>query len=172
MAKLKLRFSASKLVSLVAQNTDTGHLRLQNQIGPASRKRGYLKRDEFLELCAWKSRRTKPLCASNAASYIEEVTAIALAATSEQVRIQVPTLLHGVNWPTASVILHFCSKDRYPILDFRALWSLSIDKPPRYTFDFWWEYTEFCRALAVTHSLTMRELDMALWEYSKKNQNA
>lgn len=172
MTTLKLRFPVSQLLSLVAKNTDTGHLRLQNQIGPASCKRGHLTRDEFLELCAWKSRRTRPLCESNTASFVEEVTAIALAAKNEQVRIQVPMLLRGVNWPTSSVILHFCSKDPYPILDFRALWSLSIDQPPPYTFGFWWEYTEFCRALAATHSLTMRELDMALWQYSKENQNA
>ncbi len=32
--------------------------------------------------------------------------------------------LDGVEWPTASTILHFCGARPYPILDYRALWSL------------------------------------------------
>ncbi len=168
----KLRFPATQLSQWAARNTDTSYLRLLNIIGPAASSRGYMERDEFLELCAWKSPRTKSRCESNSTNYIKEVTAVALSAKSEQLRIQAPTLLFGVNWPTASVILHFCSKDCYPILDFRALWSLSTDTPPHYTFEFWWAYTEFCRILAKSHSLTMRELDKALWLYSKSNQNA
>jgi hypothetical protein len=166
----KLRFPEAQLSHWASRNTDTGYLPLQNTIGPAVARRGYMEQSEFMQMCAWKSQRTKSRCASNSPTYIKEVTAAALSAESEQLRIQAPTLLFGVNWPTASVILHFCSKQPYPILDFRALWSLSINKPPGYTFKFWWAYTEFCRALAKSHSLSMRELDKALWQYSKDNQ--
>lgn len=167
----KLRFPEARLIHWASLNTDTGYVPLQNVIGPAVVSRGHMERSEFLQMCAWKSPRTKSRCASNSSSYIKEVTSVALSAKSEQLRIQAFTLLFGVSWPTASVILHFCSKQHYPILDFRALWSLSINKPPVYTFDFWWAYTEFCRTLAKSHSLTMRELDKALWQYSKANQN-
>lgn len=40
------------------------------------------------------------------------------------------TTINGVSWPMASVLLHFGHADRYPILDFRALWSLEVDTPP------------------------------------------
>jgi hypothetical protein len=36
-----------------------------------------------------------------------------------------------VNWPTASVILHFVYPKRYPILDYRALWQFSKERARR-----------------------------------------
>lgn len=42
-------------------------------------------------------------------------------------RIEVLTVVCGVSWPVASTILHYCVSDDYPILDFRALWSLEMD---------------------------------------------
>nr|WP_145924091.1 hypothetical protein [Halomonas elongata] len=167
----KLRFPEKEIAEWASLNKDLGYLPFENVIGPAVAERGYMERREFLEMCRWKSPRTQSRCASNSESYIKEVTSVALSTQSEQLRIRVLTLLFGVSWPTASVILHFCSKQHYPILDFRAIWSLSVDRPPSYTFDFWWEYTEFCRALAKSHSLTMRDLDKALWQYSKVKQN-
>jgi len=167
----KLRFPASALSQWAARNTDSGYLPFQNVIGPTVAARGHMERQEFLAMCEWKSPRTKSRCARNSANLIEEVTSVALSARSEELRIHSLTALCGVGWPTASVFLHFCSKARYPILDFRALWSLSIDKPPVYTFEFWWAYTVFCRALADRHSLTMRELDKALWKYSEQKQS-
>jgi hypothetical protein len=101
---------------------------------------------------------------------VRAVTAAALATPSERLRIEVLTLLCGVKWPTASVILHFCSTDRYPILDFRALWSLNVNVPKAYGFDLWWEYTQFCRRMADEAHVSMRTLDRALWQFSKENQ--
>jgi hypothetical protein len=106
----------------------------------------------------------------NTPEYVQEITGIALQAKEERVRIEVLTLLDGVGWPTASVILHFFHKDPYPILDFRALWSLSLKVPNEYDFTFWWTYVECCRQLASECGLTMRRLDQALWQYSKEKQ--
>ena len=72
----------------------------------------------------------------NHAQYVLEMTAIALNATSERTRIETLTLLDGVSWPTASVILHFFHRRRYPILDFRALWSVGLEPPVQYGFNF------------------------------------
>jgi len=78
--------------------------------------------------------------------------------------------MNGVSWPTASVLLHFGYFDLYPVLDFRALWSLGIDSErTEYDFEFWWQYTQFCRELAKDVGVTMRTLDRALWQYSKDN---
>ena len=80
------------------------------------------------------------------------------------------TCLTGVSWPTASVILHFFHPDPYPIMDFRALWSVSLKVPAQYTFEFWWEYVKFCRGIASRSRVDMRTLDRALWQYSKERQ--
>jgi hypothetical protein len=144
---------------------------LETVIAPKVKVRGYLLQDEFIYLCRWKTPRSQSKVASNPADYIEAITQTALSTPSERLRIEVLTLLNGVRWPTASVILHFCHADPYPILDVRALWSLSVDaNTVPYNFEFWWEYTLFCRTLAQEASVTMRELDRALWQYSKVNQ--
>lgn len=132
----------------------------------------YLTREHFLALCRWKSPRSGPRCAENSEGYIEAVTRVALGTDDERLRIEVLTLLAGVSWPTASVVLHFGHREGYPILDFRALWSLGVTAPPRYTFDLWMPYTEYCRALARKQKLSMRELDRALWQYSKEHQSS
>ena len=81
------------------------------------------------------------------------------------------TLLDGVSWPTASVILHFCSARPYPILDYRALWSLSCEATAvDYDFGLWWDYVRTTRELADEMGLSMRTLDRALWAYSKDKQ--
>ncbi len=85
-------------------------------------------------------------------------------------RIEVLTNLDAVRWPTASVILHFFHRDRYPIMDFRALWSISLPVPVQYNFDFWWPYVQFCRDLSKRTDMDMRTLDRAIWQLSKEKQ--
>lgn len=137
-----------------------------------TKARGYLTRPELLTLCKWKTERSKSRVAKNSESLIQEATRIALAAENEELRVYPLLALKGVGWPTASVILHFWHSEPYPILDFRALWSLGHDKPPTaYTFDFWWSYTLFCRELAKDSNISMRSLDRALWQYSAEKQN-
>ena len=126
---LKLRFPISKirywsdLYDYAQDEVD-----IERGIAPAVRRRGYLKKDELLEICRWKTRRTKARCESNSESIIREVTKFALATEEEQLRIEALTLLNGVGWPTASVLLHFCHRDPYPIIDFRALWQYSNER--------------------------------------------
>jgi hypothetical protein len=103
---------------------------------------------------------------------IAAVTGTALSTDNERLRIEVLTLLSGVNWPTASVILHFCAREPYPILDVRALWSLSMPAALPYDYPLWAEYTKVSRQLAARAGVSLRELDRALWLYSKENQVA
>lgn len=80
------------------------------------------------------------------------------------------TLPGGASWPTVSVILHLLNLDQYPILDFRAIWSVPLDVPDQYGFDYWQRYVEFCRGLASAMDVDRRTLDQALRKYSKENQ--
>lgn len=141
-----------------------------NELSESAKKKGYLTKDEFLKICAWKTPRSKPLCLSNSDELIKEITNIALKTNSEQLSIEILTILKGVSWPTASAILHFCHKDPYPILDFRALYTLGYNKVPLYNYPFWSAYTAYCRSLSVQYNCDMRAVDRALWQYSKQHQ--
>lgn len=156
-----------------------GDAELEDVLVPPVKARGYLLKPEFEKFCKWKTPRSQRRVTSNPAEYIEAVTQTALSSPNERLRIEVLLLLNGVRWPTASVILHFCHAELYPILDYRALWSLGIEaNTVPYNFEFWWEYTSFCRELAPSEEAgrgksvrAMRELDRALWKYSKDKQS-
>lgn len=173
MDRFRLRFNATLIPELAERYVDPAEIRITDAIAPRAKKRRYLTKNDFQELCLWKTLRSQSRVRSNPAALIEEVTRIALASPFEEMRIGVLTLLRGVSWPTASAVLHFAHRDPYPVIDFRALWSLGIDKRPQfYTFDYWWGYTEYCRELALKHGVTMRVMDRALWQYSKENQSS
>jgi hypothetical protein len=140
-------------------------------IGEAARRRGWYTRPEFLTVTRWKTERSGSRCAKNTPTAIREATQVALRVKDERLRIGVLTLLQGVEMPTASVLLHLAHPDPYPIIDFRALWSLGVEAPPSYySFEFWWAYTRECRSLAEAAGVSMRTLDRALWQYSKEHQ--
>ncbi len=126
---------------------------------------------ELLRLVAnWKSVRSAGRVEDNDKNYVREITTYAFSAKNERARIELLTVLDGVGWPTASVILHLFHPDNYPILDFRALWSARLEVPKQYAFPFWWRYVNFCRELSARNSVDMRALDRAMWQYSKENQ--
>ena len=127
-----------------------------NDIAPAIRTRGYLTIKDLLIFSKWKSgNRTKHLVSKNSKhkyyvkeDFVKKITSASLESSNERFRIEVLTLLDGVSWPTASIILHICTNEPYPVLDFRALWSLNFVNSVKYNFDFWWEYTLFCRMMS------------------------
>lgn len=131
---------------------------------------GYLDKPQLRKVARWKAPRSAGYMDRNEDGYIVEISRMAFAATEERSRIELLTLLDGVLWPTASVILHLCHREPYPILDFRALWSVGLDVPNQYTFAFWSKYVSFCREIQERTRFDMRTIDRALWQYSKDNQ--
>ncbi len=140
------------------------------EMKPEILQMGYLTKAELQKIAYWKAPRSAGHTKKNDEDYVAEMTRFAFAAECERARIQSLTLLDGVSWPMASVILHLFHRDPYPILDFRALWSVSLGMPTQYSFGFWWKYVEFCREIAQKAAVDMRTLDRALWQYSKENQ--
>ena len=136
----------------------------------AVQRRGYLTKSELEKVAYWKAPRSAGHAKKNVEDFVVEITRFAFATECERARVESLTLLDGVSWPTASVILHLFHSDPYPIIDFRAIWSVSLEAPARYSFGFWWSYVEFCRKAAQTACVDMRILDRALWQYSKENQ--
>jgi hypothetical protein len=167
---MQIRFPITDIPNWAARYPAEEDHHIETFITPQVRQRGYFTQPEFVDICRWKTPRSQKRVNLNPESYIQAVTQTALSTTDERLRIEVLTLLDGVSWPTASVILHFCHAEPYPILDFRALWSLGIETPPVYQFDFWWEYTCCCRDLAAKAGVSMRILDRALWQYSYEKQ--
>ena len=167
-----LRFKGADLRLYAARynyGVDDGSL---TALIPDVRRKRFLSKSDLRTVAAWKSPRSAGHVERNQASYVREVTSIALTAASERMRIETLTILDGVSWPTASVILHFFHRSRYPILDFRALWSVKLKPPSQYGFDHWWSYVKYCRELASANGVDMRTLDRGLWQYSKEHQSS
>jgi len=166
-----LRFVENDVVKWSSKHqTDARTLLIEGEIVPRVRSQGFSTKEDFLTLCRWKTPRTQSRCARNSPEFIKSVSQTALSTANERLRIEIWTLLTGVNWPTASALLHWLHPDEYPIMDFRALWSLSYSKPPRYDFAFWQDYVSYCRELAKRCGVSVRTLDRALWQYSQTNQ--
>jgi hypothetical protein len=167
----KLRFPKSQVSYWAGRYLNTINDRaLRSRLRPVVRARGCLTHDEFLEICRWKSPRSQPWCAQNDDFTVRTVTRAAFGAADESLKIDLLRTLKGVEWPTASTLLHFCDRRPYPILDFRALWSLGYTTVPRYTMEFWLAYLKFTRDLARRLNLDIGTLDRALWQYSKERQ--
>jgi len=167
----KLQFDQKEISYWSKRYPVADDYQVEKIIAPQVRNRGYFTKPDLLTMCHWKTPRSKPMVERNLEGFIKTITRTALSTPDEHFRIEVLTLLSGVSWSTASVLLHFGFPDTYPILDYRALWSLGIEVSPAfYNFGFWWQYTQFCKQLAAKTGVTMRELDRALWQYSKENQ--
>lgn len=123
-------------------------------------------------MARWKTRgRSEWRCKLNTEADVRTATALALATQDERERVSALVGLQGVQLSTASVLLQLARPTLYPIIDYRALWSLGIDEAPAfYSFGFWWGYVHACRALATDAGVSMRGLDRALWQYSKEHQ--
>jgi hypothetical protein len=163
-----LQCDPAQLPELASRYLADQDTRLVEEIGPRAKARGYYKRDEFLELCRWKTQRSKSKIARNSAEEVEEVTRLALDARSEGAAIWIPMALEGVSWATSSVLLHFAHSERYPILDFRALEALGVRGTANYTIPFWIGYVSACRELCDATGLDIRTVDRALWQWSKE----
>jgi hypothetical protein len=137
-------------------------------LGAAVRARGHYTRAEFIEVCGWKTVRSRPKVAANSESAVADATGRALSADDEATRITALLELAGVGVPTASTLLYFVYPDDYPILDVRALESLGVKARSVYPVDFWLAYLNACRTLARRAGVTIRTLDKALWQYSKE----
>jgi len=168
--KPKLRFRANRIQEIASRYDYSINEDKLTELRPKVQTRGYLLKKELQKIAHWKAPRSSGYVKTSSDDYVHEITGLSLKARNERIRIEILTLLDGVSWPTASVILHFSHSDPYPIIDFRALWSVSLEVPSQYGFKLWWCYTEFGRTIVQKNNVDMRTLDKALWQYSKENQ--
>jgi hypothetical protein len=163
----QLQFAPAEIESLAARFPPSDESR-SRAIGEAVRARGHYTRAEFIEVCAWKTPRSRPRVAANSAATVVAATRRALAAEDEAIRFATLLALGGVGAPTASTLLYVAFPDDYPILDVRALESLGVKSRSTYPVSFWLGYLEACRTLARQTGVSLRTLDKALWQHSKE----
>jgi len=101
---------------------------------------------------------------------VKEVTQFSFNARSEIAKIKSLLILKGISWPSASVILHFAFPTKYPIMDFRVVWSLGWQQPSSYDFGFWSRYCNRIGEISRKHNLPIRTVEKAMWKYSKEHQ--
>jgi hypothetical protein len=140
-------------------------------IGRAARHRGHYTPAEFVTACRWKTPRSAPLVALNSGESVEAATRVALGdITGERERVEALRSLRGIDWATASVLLHLAFPERYPILDKRALHALGAPAPATYSFPFWEAYIAAWVRLARRAGVDGRTFDRALWQWSKEQR--
>jgi hypothetical protein len=168
--RFRLQFSPEEITALANRFPATDDRRTLI-VGAAVRARGHYTRDEFIEVCAWKTPRSRPRVAANTEAAVIDATGRALASADEATRFAAMLELGGVGAPTASTLLYVAFPDDYPILDVRALESLGVKNRSSYPISFWLEYLEACRTLARQSSVSVRTLDKALWQFSKERSD-
>ena len=110
----------------------------------------------------WKSPRPKRLIAQNTPEDIGDALRVACTTPQERTAIAVLCGLRGIRVPMASAILTAINRDRYTIIDWRALKALTV-KRSEVTIDNYLEYLAYCRDQAATLQVGLRDLDRALW---------
>jgi hypothetical protein len=164
--RFELQFDAGEIGDYAARFDSAGDAEVL-VIARAARERGYYTLPEFRAVCRWKTPRSGPFVARNRAEDVEAFTAIALRqGTTEHDRMRALRQLLGVEWATASVLLHLSTPDRYPILDVRALHAFGIRGRQTYSYPFWLGYLDAFRDLVARSGLDGRTVDRGLWQWS------
>ncbi len=165
--RFRLQLGLDEIAAYAAHYQDLGDVRVLAN-GRAAHKRGYYTRREFVEACRWKTPRSAPLVASNTAARVRGASRTALRKdTPERERMRALRELHGVGWPTASVLLHLTSPDRWPILDVRVVHALGL-RDATYGYAFWEAFVRNHRDLVERAGIDGRTLDRGLWQWSAK----
>ncbi len=154
-------------------------LEVESRLKPEIKNASFLSLKQFVEIGVWKaSQRIKPRLLKNSEDTVREKTQKSFATTDEKSKIGILTQLHGVGYPVASAILHFRFPDKYPIWDRLVVRSLNhcgydvVPAPDKYSkraFPAWTRFCEVFLALSNKLEVPIRELDKALWAYSKES---
>lgn len=145
-----------------------------NKLFPSGKIR-YLTRDILYDVVDWKASRIRKSVLSNKPAFVKEISRCCLLSRNEQLKIEALAILKGVKYRVASAILHFCFPEKYTVMDWRAWESLIKQKELAKTykikddFEHWHKYLKTCRSICTRCNRTLRQLDKALWQYSKED---
>jgi len=129
---------------------------------------GERSRAHLMTVFEWKTGgRGRSRLKNNTDAEIDDALRLALDAKTERAALAVIVGLSGVAIPVGSAILTCLDPARYTVIDFRALTALGR-KSVAPSVGFYLRYLIECRALAEQHGMTLRDLDRALWQWSKE----
>jgi thermostable 8-oxoguanine DNA glycosylase len=142
-----------------------------------ARRRGYLTKGEFVAACHWKSPRPINHIRANPHHRVRAATRAALARRSDARRLEALRQLEGVSVPTASAILTLLDPRRYGVIDIRV-WRLLHDRGevaenPNGTNlrpAHWLQFLSILRPIASRLGVTVREVELALFNVHKAEQ--
>jgi len=131
----------------------------------------YLTRENLITIGDWKAPRARRHYSSiqNCNDRVKQISQFSFSTRDGKAKIESLDSLVGVEYPIASTILHFAFPHKYPIMDFRVIWSLGLKQPSTYKFDFWKGYCKKIQAISKKYRLPMRTVDKALWKYDEIN---
>jgi hypothetical protein len=100
---------------------------------------------------------------------ISDTLKLALEAKTPRAAITVLRGLVGVDVPVASAILATMRPDEHTIIDWRALQALGAYKS-NMVIDtkLYVSYLHHCKEIAERNGVSLRELDRAMWQWSKE----
>lgn len=140
-------------------------------------KRGYLTKEDFLEIGMWKSARPKNWYLKNSDKEIHDTTKQVFDTQFEKRRIDLLTGLAGVSIPTASAILTLTNPERYGVIDIRV-WEVlyeyrSVTVNPtgtNFSFKNWYNYLAKLRYFAEKYQVKARDIERTLFDYHRRRQ--
>jgi hypothetical protein len=167
------------LRSAIDDDKQTGDLKAKLGQLRQERQPFYLTEPEFDQILKWKLRqqygRQKALRKANSDELIRSVTGLALNITHEnreyelELRVDILCALRGVGVPVASAVLALAFPDEYAVIDFRG-WRQVFGGSNQTTFSTsdYKRYMREIRRLAAELSWPVQEVDMAIWEYDRR----
>ena len=143
----------------------------------SAKRRGYITKKEFLEVCMWKSPRPKKSYLNNLEKEIILISKKILSTKLEKRKIELLISLKGVSIPTASAILTIIDPKNYGVIDIRV-WQLlylygSVKVKPNganFNFKNYYNYLMQLRYYAKKFKVKVRDIERTLFEYHKKIQ--
>ena len=152
---------AGELSSRYAADGDEDALAAGQAIHSGDRSRSNLDR-----IYRWKTNgRGKSRLLRNTDQEIWDALCLAMAARTPRAAIALLRGLTGVDTPVASAIMTAIWPESFTIIDFRALEALGCSVADR-SLPFYLSYLSFCLDQAAHWSMTLRQLDRALWQWS------
>jgi len=139
----------------------------------------YLTGLEFDQILKWKLRgqygRQQASRSLNTEDVIRAVTNLALNITHNdqdyelELRMGLLTCLRGVGIPVGSAILALVFPEKYAVIDFRGWRQLIGDLKSSFSLSDYKRYMTEIRRLALELNWLPEEVDLAIWEYDRRN---
>ena len=124
---------------------------------------GDLDPQHLIPIIDWKSSRPKSRIEGNNPADVIEALRIARSAQRDRTAVAVLCGLRGVDVAMASAMLTAMNRERFTVIDWRALKALGVEKSWLTTDDYL-EYLAYCRAKAIEYQISLRDLDRAWWQ--------